>query len=68
MTNATWAICVIKDLKNALDGKRYEVARAHLNDAAAAIIARDATSNVEAAQMEREMGISNYGMEGTTRK
>lgn len=37
MGDAAWAIEVIEDLQNALDGHRYKKARKHLNKAALAI-------------------------------
>lgn len=41
MTDNHWAVFALKDIKNALDGERYDVATCHIDDAIAAILARD---------------------------
>lgn len=41
MANEHWAIFALKDIQNAIDGDRYDVAMFHIEDAIAAIMARD---------------------------
>lgn len=41
MTDKHWAIFALRDIRNALDENRYDVATCHINDAIAAILARD---------------------------
>ncbi|MEM9576813.1 MAG: hypothetical protein AAF999_07340 [Pseudomonadota bacterium] len=41
MTDKHWAVFALKDIKNALDADRYDVASFHIDDAIAAIVARD---------------------------
>ena len=41
MTEKNWAIFALRDIKSALDDDRYDVALCHINDAIAAIRARD---------------------------
>ncbi|MBW4708811.1 hypothetical protein KX928_13560 [Roseobacter sp. YSTF-M11] len=42
MTDVHWAVFALRDLNQAIDQKRYDVASYHINDAIYAIIARDA--------------------------
>ncbi|MGC3937136.1 hypothetical protein ACOTTU_04965 [Roseobacter sp. EG26] len=42
MTDVHWAVFALRDLNQALDQRRYDVASHHINDAIYAIIARDA--------------------------
>lgn len=63
MKNAAWAINVIKDLKHALASDRYDKVRAHLTDAASAIIEIDAIEEADPARTEPER--STQGMAGT---
>ncbi len=41
MSDKHWAIFALRDIKNALDNDRYDVASCHIKDAIAAILARD---------------------------
>ena len=41
MTDQHWAVFALRDIKNALDKDRYDVATCHIEDAIAAILARD---------------------------
>lgn len=41
MTEKHWAVFALRDIKDALDNDRYDVATCHINDAIAAILARD---------------------------
>ena len=41
MKDKHWAVFALRDIQNALDGDRYDVAVCHINDAVAAILARD---------------------------
>ncbi len=56
MTDKHWAVFALKDIKNALDADRYDVASYHIDDAIAAIMARDeqdgATQSPEPPQNE----------------
>ncbi len=61
MQDASWAINVIQDLKRALDPDRYSVVRAHLTDAAAAIITIDAIEEAGAARTEPEPNAQGMG-------
>lgn len=42
MTDKHWAIFALRDIQNAIDTDRYDVATFHIEDAIAAIEARDA--------------------------
>ena len=41
MSKQHWAIGALRDIKAAIDQKRYDVAAFHINDAIEAIVARD---------------------------
>ena len=41
MTGNHWAIFALRDIQNAMDKDRYEVASYHIEDAIEAILARD---------------------------
>ena len=47
MTDLHWAIFALRDIQNAIDAKRYEIACHHITDAIAAIIAVDEDGNGE---------------------
>lgn len=42
MSDTHWAVFALRDIQNALDENRYDVASCHINDAIEAILARDA--------------------------
>ncbi|MFK7764131.1 MAG: hypothetical protein AB8B62_12785 [Roseobacter sp.] len=41
MSDKHWAIFALRDIKNALDNDRYDVASCHIKDAIDAILSRD---------------------------
>jgi hypothetical protein len=41
MSDKHWAVFALRDIQNALDQDRYDVASCHIGDAIAAILARD---------------------------
>ena len=41
MPDLYWAIFALKDIRNTIDGDRYDVAVCHIDDTIAAISARD---------------------------
>ena len=49
MSEVHWAVFALKDLQIALDTNRYDVASHHIEDAIAAILARDDQDNENAA-------------------
>ena len=42
MKDKHWAVFALRDIKDALDAQRYDVACCHINDAIEALLARDA--------------------------
>lgn len=48
MTDIHWAILALRDINDALDQCRYDVASHHIDDAIFAIMARDAQDGVGA--------------------
>ena len=45
MSDKHWAVFALRDIQNALDQDRYDVASCHIGDAIAAILARDERVN-----------------------
>ena len=54
MNEKHWAVFALRDIKNALDEKRYDVASCHIGDAIAAILARDAQDSVPPASLRAD--------------
>ena len=47
MSELHWAVFALRDIRDSLDCERYDVAAHHIDDAIAALLARDEQSNDE---------------------